>query len=394
MTRKLEDDLHRVIGSASECAPHAPIDFSARIAARSRRRRTRGQALVAAVAVVIVAGGTGLAARGTSDDSAPIAVRPARTPSSPSTLPDPVEKVWPSAVRKIPAKLPGGRKFQPRTFIDDHTLLLETWESFEKADAVYAYDLDTGQTRKITEISTPKGVYASGYAIGGGRIVWQTIENMRTRFWYVPISGGEPAAIDTGRAVKGRVDELSVAGDKLAFSLFEGGVFTVPLEGGTVTPVAGADRHHILRWPWVGSPGQYTPDNEPSFEELLNVETGQTSKAVIHPGEQNVRCGVLTCVGRRPDQPSFYRLRDGSQERDLPDSTLGLAFDRLMTVSLDQPRGAQALLDLASGKSADLGLRQDAKGQGISIHPGLTYEPLMAYELKDQYVIINLTKIR
>ncbi|MFD1541555.1 hypothetical protein [Nonomuraea guangzhouensis] len=394
MTRKLEDDLHRVIGSASERAPHAPIDFSARIAARSRRRRTRGQALVAAVAVVIVAGGIGLVARGTSDDSAPIAVRPAQTPASSSTLPDPIEKVWPEAVWKIPAKLPGGRKFQPRAFIDDHTLLLETWESFEKADAVYAYDLDTGQTRKITDISTPKGVYASGYVVGGGRIVWQTIENMRTRFWYVPVSGGEPAAIDTDRAVEGRGDELAVVGDKLAFSLHEGGVFTVPLGGGTVTPVAGADRHHILRWPWVGTPGEYTPDNEPSFEELLNVETGQTSKAVIHPGEQNVRCGVLTCVGRRPGQSPFYRLRDSSQERELPDSTLGLAYDRFMTVPLGQPHGGQALLDLASGKSADLGLRLNAKGEGSSIQPGPTGDGLVAYELKDQYVIIDLTKIR
>ncbi|MFC7647225.1 hypothetical protein ACFQX6_46905 [Streptosporangium lutulentum] len=184
--------------------------------------------------------------------------------------------------------------------------------------------------------------------VDGGRV---------TEFWSVPISGGRPTAVDTAAPVKGGGDRLTVVGDKLAFSVLEGGVFTVPLGGGTVEPVAGAGRHHILRWPWVGTPGEYTPNHETSFEDLLNVETGETSKAVVRPGEQDVRCGVTTCIGNRSEGPSFHRLRDGSQERDLPGSAfMGLGADRFQTVDMPRPRDGQYLIDLVTGKSGDLGL--------------------------------------
>ncbi|MFF3671073.1 TolB-like translocation protein [Microtetraspora malaysiensis] len=401
MNDHLEEMLRSTLGHASELAPHAPGNLSTHIAHRSRVRRMRVQALVAAAAVVVIAGGAAVAVRGAGHD--PTAVNPSVTPSPTATemrIPAFVEEVWPQAVWKIPAKLPGGRKFQPRGFIDDHTLLLETWESFEKANAIYAYDLDSGRVRKITNIRTPKGVYASGYVVGGGRIVWQTIDVVRgepvTSFWSAPVAGGKATAIATERAVKGRGDQLAVVGDRLAFSLLEGGVFTVPLDGGAVKPVAGAAGHHILRWPWVGAPGEYTPEGETSFQELLNVETGETSRAVVHPGEQYVRCGVTTCTGTKADPPAFYRLRDGSQERPLlpKSSLLGLALDRFLTVRLPNPPGGQVLYDVVTGKSGDLGLRPQAKGGSVAVEPGLGGERLVAYPLGNEYVIIDLAKIR
>lgn len=399
MTKDLEDDLHRVIRRGAEGAPQAPAGFPAQIVGRSRRRRGRTHALAAALAVVVVAGGVGWAVRG-QGDNAPMVLNPVATPSAsaattPATAPRPIDEVWPQAVWKIPAKLPGLKKYQPRIFIDDHTVLLETWESFEKADAIYAYDLTTGGHRKIADIRTPKGVYASGYAAGQDRIVWQTIDDMRTTFWSVPIAGGEPARIPTEAPVEGRADTTVVVGDRLAFSVMEGGVFTLPLTGGAVTPVADAERHHILRWPWVGTPGQYTPNNEASFEEIRNVETGETSKALVRPGEQHVRCGVTTCVGMAEDHRPFHRLRDGSHERPVPQSPMnGVAYDRFMTVwTTDQSVRRQLLLDLATGKSGDLGLRL-APGKGSrSVVLGIGADDLVAYPAGDDYVIIDLTRI-
>jgi hypothetical protein len=419
MNDDLEDVLRRTLGHASQRAPQAPSSLSAQITTHSLRRRARVQALVAAVAVAVVASGAVVAVRG-SDSPAPTVVNPTQAPSSATATPapsgeptseapsgkqasethEPIEKVWPQAVWKIPAKLPGIRKYQPRIFIDDHTLLLETWESFEKANAIYAYDLDGGQVRKIADIRTPKGVFASGYTAGAGRIVWQTINQVdgsrATEFWSAPIAGGQPTVINTVTPVKGGGDHLTVVGDKLAFSVFEGGVFTVPLGGGTVEPVTGADRHHILRWPWVGTPGESTPNRETSFEDLFNVETGERSKAVVRPGEENVRCGVTTCTGDRQGSPSFYRLRDGSQERDLPGSAaLGLGADRFQTVFSPRPRGGQYMIDLVTGKTGDLGLPPpDAKGQSISVQPGIGDDRLVSYPVKGEHVVIDLTKIR
>ncbi|MGP4101825.1 hypothetical protein [Nonomuraea sp. KM90] len=398
MTKELEDDLRRVIGRAAETAPQAPSGLSTAIVGRSRRRRARTLAAVTALAVAVVAGGVSVTVRDLGDDSAHLAVNPVPSPQESQAAqegrPAPVEEVWPNAVWKIPAKLSDGRKFQPLLFIDDRTILLSTWSSFEKADAIYAYDLGTGDVRKIADIRTPKGVFASGYAVGEGRVVWQTVRNRRTEFWSVPITGGEPTAIATDAPVEGGTDASAVVAGKLAFSLVKGGVFTLPLDGGQVTPVAGADRHHILRWPWVGTPGDYTPDNEPSFEELLNVETGETSKALVRPGEKFVRCGVTTCVGTGADEKYFHRLRDGSQQRELPQwAALGLAYDRFMAIHLPMPTGGQALLDLTTGKSGDLGLRPDAKGGSVSVQPGLTGNRLVSYPLGDQYVIIDLLRI-
>ncbi|AWS47180.1 hypothetical protein [Streptosporangium sp. 'caverna'] len=411
MNDDLEDVLRRTLGHASQRAPQAPSNLSSQVMTHSIRRRTRVQTLVAALAVAVVASGAVVTVRGAGDDPAPPVVNPTQAPSSvtatpsPSgkqafVTPEPIEKVWPQAVWKIPAKLPGIRKYQPRIFIDDRTLLLETWGSFEKADAIYAYDLDSGQVRKIADIRTPKGVFSSGYTAGAGRIVWQTVDevdgNGVTEFWSVPITGGQPTVINTAGPVKGVGEHLTVVGDKLAFSLFEGGVFTIPLGGGTVEPVAGADRHHILRWPWVGTPGEYAQNHETSFEDLLNVETGETSKAVVRPGEQNVRCGVTTCVGERPGSPSFYRLRDGSQERDLPGSAFrGLAADRFQTVFSPVPRGGQYLIDLVTGESGDLGLSPPgAKGQSIVVQLGIGDSRLVSYPIKDEHVVIDLAKIR
>ncbi|MFI6923900.1 hypothetical protein ACIBIZ_28455 [Nonomuraea spiralis] len=400
MTKDLEDDLHRVLMRGAEGAPQAPAGFPAQIVGRSRRRRGRSHAVAAALAVVVVAGGVGWAVRG-QGDNAPVVLDPVATPSASDVttrapVPSPIEQVWPQAVWKIPAKLPGVKKYQPRIFIDDHTVLLETWESFEKADAIYAYDLTTGGHRKIANIRTPKGVYASNYAAGQDRIVWQTIDDMRTTFWSVPIAGGKPEPIPTDAPVEGRADTVVVVGDRVAFSVTEGGVFTLPLTGGAVTPVADAERHHILRWPWVGTPGQRTPDNEPSFEEIRNVETGETSKALVRPGDQYVRCGVTTCVGVAAGDKPFYRLRDGSKERQIQEPAMtGVAYDRFMTVwTLDQRVRRQLLLDLATGKSGDLGLHLTPGGKGsFSVEPGISANNLVAYPLGDDYVIIDLTRI-
>ncbi|MFI6483774.1 hypothetical protein ACIBH1_38020 [Nonomuraea sp. NPDC050663] len=422
MTEEWEADLRNALVRASEGAPLAPRGLSAHVAMRSRRRKARQHAMLAAAMVAVVAGGIGIAVRDGGKESGPTAVNPtlpvASQPATGSPAPDEpasakpsssspsgkpaamgagrVEDVWPRAVWKIPAKSSNGRTLRPQLFIDDRTLLMETWASFEKTDAIHAYDLETGDIRKLATIRTPKGVFAGNFAVGAGKIVWQTIEATESRrvttFWSVPIEGGTPQAIATDRPVEGGGDKLTVVGDRLAFSVMEGGVFTVPLAGGAVRPVADAEDHHILRWPWVGTPGRYTPNNETSFQTLLNAETGEVSEALIRPGEKYVRCGVVMCAGKRPDETDFYRLRDGSDERDLPDwAAIGLAADRFMTVN--PPKGGQALYDLATGRSADLGLRPDANGQSVSVQPALGDGRLVYYPLGKELVVIDLTRI-
>jgi hypothetical protein len=71
------------------------------------------------------------------------------------------------------------------------------------------------------------------------------------------------------------IDGLSVVNDKIVFSLYEGGVFTVPLGGGTVEPVEEGAGMHLLAWPWAGTPGRGGEPAGAWFAQIKNVETGR-----------------------------------------------------------------------------------------------------------------------
>ncbi|WP_214102852.1 TolB family protein [Acrocarpospora catenulata] len=400
MNGNLEDRIRSTLGHAATRAPRAPGGLATVVVSRSRRRRLRAQALTSAVAVAVVAIGVGVVIRGPG----PVTVEPA-SPSeavaSPATEPKPwtpatetVEQVWPDAVWRMPRKLAGDVEARPRVFLDDRTLLLETWESHEKVDAIYAYDLVDGTSRKIASISTPKGVFASGFTPGSGRIIWMTYESGNMRLWSVPVEGGAPSEIHTDPPIRGISDHLAIVGDRIVFSMADGGVYTLPLDGGTATALPNGAGLHLLRWPWAGTPGHRTPNGEIAFQRLTNVETGESALAAANPGEIMVRCGITMCSGIRPGgSTGFARLRDGTQDRDLPGPSYGgLAADRFMTVRRSRSSG-QDLYDLRTGRSADLGIRSDAKGESVAVEPGMGDGRLLSYPLGDEYVIIDLARI-
>src|SRR5690606_16884658 len=272
MTPDVEELLRRTLGHAAGRSPGLPDGTVQAVEHRYRRRRQRNPALLAAAAVGLVAGGatTGLRA---ADRAAPAAgphgspPDPARTASatlspeaSPTTFaarPEPIEKVWPQALHEVPAKTPEGKKIIPILLLDDRTLLVSTWASMEKTDALYAYDLETLALRKITDVVTPKGtaLFASGFDAAGGQVAWWTkLKDGTAQIWTAPLAGGEARLIGS-RVIDGSLDKVEIAGDRVAFSATSGGVFTVPLAGGDPEPVGGAADMHLLSWPWIGAPG-------------------------------------------------------------------------------------------------------------------------------------------
>ncbi|MFC4588762.1 hypothetical protein [Sphaerisporangium corydalis] len=405
MNDELAETLRRTLQHASEQAPRAPGGLSARVVTRSRRRAARTQMAVAALAVAVVAGGVVVAARGGVPDPAPPAVETSKTPSAGKVNPPatalwsrtapPAEKVWPDAVWKIPAKLLGGRAFQARAIIDDRTVLLETRNGSGRADALYAYDVRDRTSRKLTDVRTPEGVVARGYTAGAGRVFWEMSNradgSYETTFWSVPVTGGRATAIGTDREVTGD-GTLAVVGGRLAFSASEGGVFTIPLGGGTVEAVPGAGAHHILRWPWVA---RSDPNSASAarYTELLNAETGEPTEAVVHPGEYRVECGVTTCVGVK-DGVTFHRLRDGSRERLIPALVLNnrMFADRFYPL-LTNGRPEVILRDAVTGKGGDLGLASGNGPLGV-----IADTPVMSRVLDmrraDSHLVVDLARIR
>ncbi|MFI6297157.1 TolB family protein [Nonomuraea sp. NPDC050790] len=421
----LEDRLSGVLSGAADRAPRVPDGLAATVKARHRRRRARTAAVRAAAAVVVVAGGVGVAVDGLGASA-----QPSPAVDGTGQAPPPIEKVWPEAVRKIPAKLPDGRAYHPQLLLDDDTLLVMTGVSDGRRQFLWRYDLRTGRPTRVAEIPPTKGsaIFADGVAAGGGNIVWWASYKEAggprvARIWTVPAAGGSPrrvADVPLGNVMKqGHINGLQVAGSDVVFAYEKGGVHRVPLSGGTPRPVKGAERHHVLEWPWVGA-----HHGKAIFRELLNVETGERRDAVVKADEE-VRCGVERCAGvavrnrivkvERPRDPSgkeircgtkrcpdtvrsqtvvrrFVRDRDGSLERELPSGFQrgdDAGLERFFKV--DRQGSGLSLYDVDTGRSADLGIRPDAKG--VMAIPDGGLDRLMTYPIKDRMYVVDLAAI-
>ncbi|GAA1720080.1 hypothetical protein [Nonomuraea bangladeshensis] len=434
---ELEDKLSHAFAGAAQRAPQAPAGLLATVKTRHRRRRARTAAVYAATAVVLVAGGVGTAVSGLGASAEPQPAVSATGEAEPPAdkIPPRVEKVWPQAVHKIPAKLPDGRTYYPQLLLDDRTLLVMTGVNDGKRQFLWSYDLGTGRPRKIAEIPPTKGsaIFADGVAAGGGNIVWwasykEAGSPRVARIWTVPAAGGRPRPVTDvplGNVMKeGHINGLAVTGSDVVFAYEKGGVYRVPLSGGSPQPVKGAERHHILQWPWVG-----VHDGKSTFRELLNVETGERRDAVIKADEE-VRCGLERCAGvavryktvkvERPRDRSgkeikcgtrrcpdtvrnrttlrwFVRDRDGSHERDLPMTFQegdDAGLERFFKVTLRGPEnhGILTLYDADTGRSADLGVRPDAQGRMAIPDGGL--DRLMAYPIKNEMYVLDLAAIQ
>lgn len=426
----LGKELSRLLADAAERAPRAPAGLSATVKARHRRRRARSAALLAAVAVAVVIGGAGTVVKTLRTSAVP---QPAANATDKPTgmakpptdvIPPPIEKVWPQAVHKIPATLPDGRDYYPELLLDDRTLLVTTGIKGGKRRFLWTYDLHSGKPTRIAEIPPTKGSvsFADDIAAGGGNIVWwaykEAGKNRIAQIWTVPVRGGTPRPVSDvpmTNATKqlGQITDLTVVGKEVIFAYEKGGVYRVPLSGGRLQPVKGAERQHILRWPWVG-----THRAMDDFLRLFNAETGERRDAVAAADEE-VRCGVIRCTGmkvryekvpcavescadkmkkERVVLRSFVRDRDGSGERPLPAATdlygpTDLALERFFKQILRGPRGesVMALYDVETGRTVDLGLRVDARG--FMSLPQSGRDALMTYRIGDQMHVLDLSTI-
>ncbi|MEV0752586.1 hypothetical protein [Streptosporangium sp. NPDC050280] len=411
---EIEDKLSRVLSVAAEQVPEqARIRLSAAVGERRRPRRAPA-ALLAAAAVIVVVGGAGTAVRTLGTSAAPQPAvnatgtqksTPPPAPVPKEKLPPPIERVWPQALHKIPARLPDGRVYYPQLLLDDRTLLVRSGASGGKKQFLWSYDLESGRPRRIAEIPTRNSMtFVDDVTASGGNIAWWTWykEPGRQRvaqIWTVPVGGGTPRKV-TDLPPK-KVRAMEVVGRDVVFSN-ESGVYRVPLRGGEPRAVPRTAGQHLLRWPWVGRdiPRDTATWNDSAmltrFGELFNVETGERRGAVVKPHENFVSCGINRCYGQSlpvgSEPRKFVRDRDGSRERTLP-------FD----VQIDDPGlerfykrmpidGGVFLYDLATGTSADLGVRRNK--QKTTTVPDGGFDRLMAYRVGEEMYVVDLAAIR
>lgn len=312
-----------------------------------------------------------------------------------------IEKVWPGVTFRVPKTLPNGHVFRPQAMIDAHTIAVTTESSFEKADAVYAYDLRSHATRRITTIVTPPGtkVFASDLTAGGGYVAWWTADDRSVRIWAAPISGGPARLVAQTGGGRGP-SQLAIDGSDAVWSPGgAGGVYRAPLAGGgTARMVPGSTSMYLLQWPWIGSPpvtsrsGTIRDNFGVAFARVKNAVTGETRTA--HLTDQAIwRCGPTWCVGTDDHFVTEAQRRDGSGRRAiprLPDGLLGAVPPVLDRFVVTAPKGGTlALYDLRTGKIGDLRITR-ASGYSLIQRPGSS---LYATTAGGGYVIVDLAAI-
>ncbi|GGQ27391.1 hypothetical protein [Streptosporangium pseudovulgare] len=402
-----ETDLVRALRGAAGGAPEPAGDMLTAIGDRRRRRsHRRARSMLAAAAVLVVIGGGTAVARDVlpsgggegvsvtgvaADPSSPAADPSEGTGKTPEMSVDPVAEVWPKAVSTIPAKAADGWKYRPITGLSATELLLTAESSFEKAGRLEVYDTAARKSTVLAEMPAPpgvKGYFAQDVEVGADSIVWwgKTPNNRDewADFWVVPRTGGTARRVGEVTGARARVERIGVTADSVFWSVRAGGVYRMPLAGGSPEYVAGTDGLHLLYWPWAFdvANGREGEDWDRNQTKLFNLETGQTVAVNAPDGARGLRCGPVWCFGASGDE-SIVQRTDGSDRRALPGLSGRMEYTplagRFGFFSLSGVTGRDAageeiedahaplaaVYDPITGRTAGVGKRDPSGGGGI-----------------------------
>ncbi|GAA5057504.1 hypothetical protein HNP84_000507 [Thermocatellispora tengchongensis] len=406
-----EAELVRTLARAAEAAPEPIGDLAAMVAARRRtrtRRRAQSALAVAGVVTVIAAGSavTGVFSNRGGEDhvtaadksrtTATATVTPTATATSTGSgeltatmSPPPADgadasvpkaaEVWPGAVSTIPAAAGDGWRYRPVDALSPTQILLSAESSFEKAGRLEVYDTAAKRATVLTELPAPEGVkgyFVQRTEVGPGHIAWYgTTPNDDTDWadvWVVPRSGGEPTRLAELTGARSRIDAIGVSEGHVYWSVASGGIYRVPISGGTPEPVAGTEGLHLREYPWASDVSEYG-DFDKNQTLLVNVETGER-RQIDAVGRTNVRCGSTWCVGTEAGRKAVAWRLDGSGARSVPGTS---PFGQGIHLGRFVPLSTTGIYDLATGTQARIGATRDdggtSLGHGTSSSPSAIF---------------------
>lgn len=272
----------------------------------------------------------------------------------------PVEQALASAVAVVPMKVPNGKDFTPKAFLDERTLLgYVAKKGYDPAPEWWSYSLDSRTFKRLAVLDFAVAPVQTP-AVGEVMIAWFKIKDENVQILTIPVTGGTPRRVVSFPAERDvdKVNGDTVHGVRLAIgdgkifwsSLKSGGVHHVPLSGGEPSFVPDTEGLHLVRWPWVG------PSDERlrGVRNLLNLSTGERpddpARAV---------CDVTWCFTE--DQAV---RRDGGKAADLPGRhPRRIVGDRFVLLSQvdEQGRKADAVYDIATSRVGRLYVQSRSK---------------------------------
>ncbi|TYB60703.1 hypothetical protein FXF51_31370 [Nonomuraea sp. PA05] len=304
-----EDELIGALRTAGEHAPDDGGGLLAGVASRRRRRtRRRLRVLAAAAAVVVLSVGIrGVVLSGEGQGDA--ATTSTETPGPRS---QPVERVWPRAVFKVPTRNALGAVYLPLTALSATEVLLLATPVGNPTFEVY--DVTTGKTRVVAELPTSQRHMVPLAAADGAYLVWYTGGRTSTEIWMVPLAGGEPTPVTGLSGARADVDALSVNGDQVIWSERSGDVWHAPLTGGIPERIPSGNGLHLLRWPWASDVPAGTDTGDRNQSEVVDLALDTRIQVTVPGQAKGLRCGPHWCFGR-DTKGGFVQRIDGGEVR-------------------------------------------------------------------------------
>ncbi|WP_157518460.1 hypothetical protein [Herbidospora mongoliensis] len=257
----------------------------------------------------------------------------------------PVSEVWRDAVFTMPAKAPDGAAYRPVTGLSATEILVTAETSFEKASRLEIYDSVAKTGRVVAEMPEPagiKGYYAQQVEVGSAHFVWwgstPNDDDKWADVWAVPRTGGGAIQLAELTGEASEVERLGVVADEVVWSVRSGGIYRVPLTGGTPERVTEGAGLHLLGWPWASDVSGNAASGQ---QKIVNLETGTTTAVGTPASVRGFRCDEAWCSGYTREG-MLVQKPDGSGRHVAP----GLR-------SLDQPALAGGFLLAGGSKTAD-----------------------------------------
>jgi hypothetical protein len=227
--------------------------------------------------------------------------------------------IWPDALFTMPAKTADGMRYRPIAALSATEVLLSAESSFERAGRFEIYDSSSGKTRVVTEV--PKNPDLRGYitqtaTVDGRNMVWfsfgRQADGTPVRdIWTAPLAGGQARLVTTRTGPDASIDAIAVNGDRVVWSLVQGGVWEVPLAGGTPSRFPDSDGLHLIRWPWAGDAGIGPGDRKRVQTKVVDLTNGYVSEVVTQEGVTDLWCAPFWCFGRGTNGGFVQRI-DGT----------------------------------------------------------------------------------
>ncbi|WP_329086856.1 hypothetical protein [Streptosporangium sp. NBC_01469] len=226
-------------------------------------------------------------------------------PEQPLEIPAlaPVSDVWPEALLTMPHKLKNGRSVIPLAMLDTDTALVMTTDRHRPA--FLSLDVHTG--RQDVLATAPKRASCTGcfdirlspMTINATHVIflvkrYQPEGEPHMELWSMPRAGGSMKMVTRlPTTEQGDVGGFEIVGDFVAWwNLVD--IWRGPLTGGEPEQILPERNLRVTSWPWA---------YDRQRQGIVNLVTGQESKAQHEDDIEYLDCGSVWCVGQVATQP-------------------------------------------------------------------------------------------